>query len=150
MSASCSPICARDGADRVDARETGFGRFRKDVAGDAGVVVHRRRVRHAGHRREAAGHGRRGSRRDGFLRALARLPQMDMQIDQAGADDHAVHIKPFDVRRSFGTGILANDSDLAIAQEQIGRSVKILARIDDAATGKEQGTHSRGGYTDVN
>ena len=68
MSASCSPFWpARDRADRVDARQVRLGGLGENVAGDAGVVVDRARVRHARDRREAAGDRRRGAGRHGFL-----------------------------------------------------------------------------------
>ena len=57
-------LTARHGADRIDAREIRVRRLAQDVRGHAGVVVDRRRVRHARDRGEAAGHCGRQARRE--------------------------------------------------------------------------------------
>ena len=46
-------------------------------------------VRHTRHGRDAAGQGGRRAGGDGFVFLAARLAQMDVHVDEAGADDHA-------------------------------------------------------------
>ena len=90
MSASCSPCWPRDTAPIGYTRaRLASAAFFEDVSGDAGVVVHRRRVRHARHRGEAAGDRRRGAGRDRLLVLLARLAQVHVHVDQPGTHDEA-------------------------------------------------------------
>ncbi len=79
----------RDGADRVHACEAGLRRFLQDVLRDAGVVVDRRRVRHARNRGKAPRNRRRRAGRDGFLVFLPRLAEVDVHVEQPRRHDEA-------------------------------------------------------------
>ena len=77
-----------EGADREDVGVAGPLRLEMDELGRRLAVDGRLRVRHTGHRRDAAGQRRGGAGGDGFVLFAARLAQVDVHVDQAGADDH--------------------------------------------------------------
>ena len=82
-------LAARDGANRIDAREARFGRLLQNQPRHAGVVVHRLGVRHARDRGKSAGHRRGDAGRDRLLVLLPRLAQVHVHVDEAGAHDQA-------------------------------------------------------------
>ncbi len=122
-------LAARDRADRIDAGQVRLGGLRQDVAGDAGVVVHRAGVRHAGHRGEAAGDRRGGAGRHRFLVLLPRLAQVHVHVDQPGHDDQpARHV---DDRRAVHRQIAPDAGDAIAVNQQIEHAVTAVGRIDD-------------------
>ena len=124
-------LAARHRADGIDPRQVRLGRFLEDEFGDAGVVVHRVRVRHARDRGESASDRRRGSSRDRLLVLLTRLAQVDVDVDQARADDQT--------GRNLDDGHIAVDGKIsahtrdAIAVDQdVEHAVPPVCGIDDA------------------
>ncbi len=83
------------GADGPNAYAgRGFGAIENE-ARDAGVVVHRLRVRHAADGGETA--SCRGARAglDGFRGFLAGLAEMRVKVDEAGSNDQASSVEDF-------------------------------------------------------
>ena len=90
ISASSVPCAALgDGADGKDVGVAGPLGLEVDELGRRLAVEGRLGVRHAGHRRDAAGQRRRRAGGDGLVLLAARLAQVDVHVDQAGADDLA-------------------------------------------------------------
>ncbi len=125
-------LTAGHGANRVDARQVGFGGFLEDVFGDARVVVHRHGVRHAGHGCEAAGHGRRRPGCHGLLVLLSRLAQVHVHVDEARTDNQAArNLRHDHVAVSWQIPVHACD---AIAVDQhVEYAVAAVRGIDDPA-----------------
>jgi ribosomal protein S15P/S13E len=121
---------ARDRADRVDARETRLRGLAKNVGGDAGVVVHGRRVRHAGDGGEPAGHGRRRARRDRLLVLLPRLAQVHVHVDQARADHESR--RDLDDLDALGRQVAPHARDPAAVHQHVEGAVAAVGRIHDA------------------
>ena len=122
---------ARDGADRVDTRRAFVLRLGEDVVGDGAVVVDGARVRHTRDRREAAGRRRARARRDGLLVLMAGLAQVDVDVDEARADDLArgVHdLRPRGHRQARPDAL-----DLAVGDQHVLHAVRGVRRVDDAA-----------------
>src|SRR5713101_4587332 len=127
---------ARDGADRVDAHDAFDARLGHDVVRDRAVVVDRIGIRHAGHGREAArGRGARAAG-DGLLILVAGLPEMDVDVDQAGTDDLAGGVH--DLRALGRLQILSDLRDAAVGREHVGDGVQSVRRIHDAAALDEE------------
>src|SRR5207302_6611437 len=120
-------LYARHRADRIHAREVRFRRLLQDVFGDAGVVVHRARVRHARDRRESAGDRGGGSRGDRLLVFLARLAQMHVHVDQPGTDDQAA--RDLDDGRAVDRQIAADARDAIAVDQYVERTVAAVDRI---------------------
>ena len=80
-------------------------------------------VGHARDRRDAAGQGRRRAGGDGLVLLAARLAQVDVHVDQAGADDLAGGVEgPVGLQVRLGT-----DADDALALDpQVGHLVEVL------------------------
>ena len=78
-----------DGADGKDVGVAGALGLEEDELGGGLAVEGRLGVGHAGDRRDAAGQRRRGAGGDGLVLLAARLAQVDVHVDQAGADDLA-------------------------------------------------------------
>ena len=78
-----------DGADGEDVGVAGALGLQVDELGRRLAVEGRLGVGHARHRRDAAGQGRRRAGGDGLVLLAARLAQVDVHVDQAGADDLA-------------------------------------------------------------
>ena len=121
---------ARHRADRIDAREVGLGRLLQDVLGDAGVVVHRIGVRHAGDGGEAAGHRRGRAGRDRLLVLLARLAQVHVHVDQARAHDERAGDLD-DGRPGVDRQIAADPGDPIAVDQHVEHAVPAVRRIDD-------------------
>src|ERR1019366_4868842 len=103
------------------------------------------RVRHANHGSESAACRRRRAGGDGFLGGLARLAQMNVQVNQSGTDDTSADIHFFNVSRRFGGGVLADGGDFAVHDEQIGGSIEAVGGVNHPSTGEEQRIHVGGG-----
>ena len=127
-----APRPARDGADRVHARESRLGRPAQDQLRDARLVVDRIRVRHAGDRGEAARHRGRTAGRHRLLVFLTRLPQMHVHVDQAGAHDpalwHLHHLRAVRGERRL------DPRDAAILDQHVAGAGHAGRRVDDQAS----------------
>ena len=126
----------RDGANRIDARQVRFGRLPEDLFGNAGVIVHGVRVRHAGDGREAARHRGGGAGRHGLLVRLPRLAQVDVHVDEAGTDNEAGR-QVDDGRTVDRKQIRADRGDDAVRHQDVGPAVDRLERIDDVPPSQE-------------
>src|SRR5581483_10297478 len=80
-------LTARDGPNRVHARESGGSRLLENELGHTRVVVDGYGVRHARDGGEPAGDGGKRPGGDRLLVLLSRLPQVHVHIDQTGDDD---------------------------------------------------------------
>ena len=86
-------------------------------------------VGHAGDRGHAAGQGGRGAGGDGLVFLVARLAEVDVDVDQARADDHAPGVDD-----DLGLLVaLAERQDPAPAEPEVADPVDVLARVDDPA-----------------
>ena len=75
------------------------------------VIVDRVGIRHAGNGREATGHGRAPARSNVFLVLLAGLPQVGVDVDEAGCDPGSFSIEHLG---SSGIQSLTDGSDPAV------------------------------------
>ena len=124
-------LAARHGADRIDTGKVCVGRLLQHVLRDAGVVVHGRGVRHAGHRGESAGDGGRRPGGHRLLVLLTGLAQMHVDIDQPGTDHQSA--RHVDHRRAGLNRQVAPDAcDPAVGNEHVEHAVAPVRGIDDA------------------
>ena len=87
------------------------------------------RVGHAGHRGHSARQGGRGTRGDGFILLVAGLAQVDVNVDQAGADDQSAGVDD-----NLGLFVACTGrQDVAPADPEIAELVAFLAGVDDPA-----------------
>src|SRR5690348_16927174 len=106
---------------------------------NARIVERGQRVRHTGHRGEAASYRRFRSRRDGLFLGETRLAQMHVHVDEARSDDtagridHRLAALRFELRGDLNDAPAVN-ADVACGVER-GR------RIDDSAAADEQARH---------
>ena len=81
--------------------------------------------------------------RDGFLRGLSRLAQVDVDVDQAGADDEPGGVDHFRVRRDVRAPSVEIDAlNSSIGQINVADAVEAVRRIDDVAVGDERSFHA--------
>ena len=118
-----------DAAGGINANG-GLGGGGVDQLDSAGVVGGRRGVGHAHDRGEPAGGGGLRAGEDVFLVRLAGLAEMDMDIDQAGADHETGRI---DLAGLFLLGGGKAADKFAVGNEDIAGGVALGRRIDDAA-----------------
>ncbi len=98
---------------------------------DARIVVERRLgVGHAADGGEPAGDRRGGAGGDGFFFFLAGLAEVDMRIDQAGADDAARGVEQAGIGAEVRRGHITHMHDAAIVDDQIGGAVEFLSGVD--------------------
>ena len=117
----------RDGSGREHV-DTGFLPGTLVDPGNRRWVIRRRtRVGHADNRREPACRRRPGAGLDGFLGRLARLAQVDVQIDEAGCDHEAAGVDDFDVLP--GGNRFGRDED-ARAQVNVAHLVHVVGRVE--------------------
>ena len=131
-------LAARHGANRIHAREVGLGGLLQDVVGDAGVVVHRRRVRHARDGGEAAGDRRGGAGRHRFLVLLPRLAQVHVHVDQPRARRPARSESSTTCVSRVGRQIPADARDAIAVDQHVEHAVAAVRRIDDAPAFKQR------------
>ncbi len=124
----------RDRRDRQDIGQAGPPGLGQDLLGYLPAVVDGSSVGHGADRGEAAPNSRPGPREDRLLSFVARLPQMDVQVDEPGDDDQAACVD-----RSVGRRIDArpHGRDPAAVDKHIARGVEPLRRIDDAAAAEK-------------
>ena len=131
-------LSARDRADRIHASEARFRGAAQDQLGDAGVIVHRRRIGHARDRGEAAGDRGRRAGGDRLLVLLPRLAQMDVHVDQAGTDHQPRrHVHDFAAIRQADRQIAPDARDAIAVDEQIERAVEAGRRVDHPSAPKQ-------------
>src|SRR5438445_2379125 len=121
----------------MHALEAGTPRLAHDEADGCLIVGDGIGVGHRADRGEAAGGGGARTARDGLFVFVARLAQMDVQVDETGRDDLPLHIADAD---SIGGGEPASHcGDLPILNEHIGKLIQITTRIDHAPTLQQYG-----------
>ena len=109
-----------------------------DVAGDGGVVVDWRRVRHAADGGEPTGGGGARAGFDGLGVFEAGLAQMDVHVDKAGRDDQAGRVE---FGGSGGFKILADGGDAAVFDRRRRDRVQMTGGVDHAAVADDQLSH---------
>ena len=103
-----------------------------------GRIDNRRRVRHAANGSEAASSSSGSSGCDALFVALARLTQVDVQINEAGGDDQAASVEGFVCGAAdFVGGCELRDA--AVAQEQVHGCVQLCGRVDNATAFDQEG-----------
>ena len=118
-----------DGADGIDVRLPRALALEHDELGRRLAVDRRDRVGHAGHRGDAAGQRGRGAGGDRLVFLVARLAEVDVDVDQARADD-----QPAGVDHDLGLLVArARRQDLAPADPEVADLVDVLAGVDDPA-----------------
>ena len=132
----------RAGGEDVHAR-LGL-RFFQNPRHHARAVDARRSIRHAHDAREAT---RRRSLRpagDSLFRRLARLAQVNVEVDEAGTNDEAARVDHFQVVAVLPRQTIeVNFFDLPIGQVNVADAINAIGRIDDVAVGDEGGGHGR-------
>jgi hypothetical protein len=134
-----APRPARDGADRVDAHGALGARALQDRARDAGRVVDGLGVGHRADGREPARGRRPGAGRDRLLVLAARLGQVRVQVDEAGAHHATAHV---DRGRALRLDPAAQRGDAPVLDAHVGGPVPTLRGIDDPAALQDQRAHS--------
>jgi hypothetical protein len=126
----------RDRADGEDLAQTGRARQLADLAHDRGVVGHRLGVRHRRDRRISPDRRRSATRLDRLLVFEAGLPEMRVEVDEAGHDERAVAV---DHLGTGETGPPTHRRHASVVDPDVGDLVPAGARVDDAATAQHEG-----------
>ena len=93
------------------------------------------RVGHARHRSHAAGQGGAGAGGDRLVLFVARLAQMDMNVDQSRTNDHALGVDD-----DLGLFVApSHRQNPAAADPEIANLVDVLRGVDDPAAGDLNG-----------
>jgi len=121
---------AGDGPDGIHADHTLAPRLFEDGARDAGVVVDGRGVGHRAHGGEAARRGRAGAGGDRLLVLASRLPQVDVEVDEAGTDHEPFRL---DHLGAAAGEALLHARDAPVLQQHVAGGVEAPGGIDDAA-----------------
>ncbi len=129
---------ARHRPNRVDARQGGVGGLLQDELGDAGVVVDRLGVGHAGHGREATGDGRSHAGGDRLLVLLSGLAQVHVHVDETRTDHERRRQRHHLAAVGQPDGQIAADlgDDSAVDQHVVG-AVHSIGRVHDPASLKQ-------------
>ena len=114
-----------------------------DERDGSGVVNRRRRVRHADDGRDPAARGGGDPGGNIFFRRLAGFAEMDVQVNQAGADNFSRNIEARYILRRLGGKIFADGGDFSIENQNIRDGVEIIGGVNDAPAGEEQRIHAR-------
>ena len=135
---------ARGGGNGKDAR-TRVALRTLHPAGGLHRVVDRNRVGHGADGGESTCRSRRGPGGNGLLVALARLAQVDVDIDQARGDHQALGLDDlrlclFGRSRQFTWGL--NRSHPAVLEQDIAVRVDPGGRIDQVAAANEDGAQA--------
>jgi hypothetical protein len=113
-----------------------------DQRNGPGVVNRRGCVWHANDGGESAA---RGSRRAGgkvFLWCLARLTQMNVQVNQAGANNQSAHVHPLNIGRALLCGGLTNGGDFAVENQQVSLGIQAIGGVNNPPAGQQQRVHA--------
>ena len=94
------------------------------------------RVRHREDRREPAGRGRSGARRDVLLVLVAGGPQVDVRIDEAGQEHEAVALDRLEICAVEARPDLGDHSLVDADIERV--AVEARCRVDDAGAGDQE------------
>ncbi len=97
-------LSLRDGADRIEPRAGDAAPFGRDELEDGPVVGHRVRVRHRADGGETARRRCLQACRDRLGVLAAGLPQVRVQVDEAGQDEKPFRVQDFRVREPAGFG----------------------------------------------
>ena len=120
----------------MDAHDALHPRAGQDVVGDGAVVVDREGVGHAAHGGEPAGRGRARPAGNGLLVLVARLAQVGVDVDEAGADDLARRVD--DGGPGVGIEGLADPRDPSLGDQQVLDRVHPRRGIEDAAISDQE------------
>src|SRR5437763_736467 len=131
-----APEVLRHGPDRVDGDDALDPRLRQDVVGDGAVVVDGHGVGHAGGRGEASRRRRAGARRDRLLVLVPGFAQVDVDVDEARADDLAPGVHELGAGRRGEA--LADTLDLPVGDEDVLDGVDAVRGIDHAPVPDEE------------
>ncbi len=118
----------RHGTDRVDPRQPRLRRLLEDELRDAGVIVDRLGVRHAGNGGEPSGDCRRRARRDRLFVLLPRLAQVNVHVDQTGHDQRAS--SDLEHLCAVDREIPGHPSDTSVLDQHVERAVTVSGRVD--------------------
>ena len=130
-----------DGAGDENIHDAFARRAFADERDGAGGVNRGQRVGHADDGGETAARGGGGAGGEIFLRGLARLAQMDVQINQAGADDFSAGVELFN---ALGRGkIFADGGNFAVNDEHVRGGIKMICGINHPSAGQQQRIHRR-------
>jgi len=119
-------LAAGQGGDGKDA-DVGLGRRFADPSGHLGGIIDRGGVGHGADGRESAAGGGPGARDDRLLVGLARLPKMDVHVDETGGDDQAGSV---DHLGAGGFDPSAGRDDFPAVQKKIADGVGSGVRVD--------------------
>ena len=120
-----------DGPDRKDVRLPGSLSLEHDELGGGLGVDRGQGVGHAGDGGHPAGQGGTGAGGDGLILLIPGLAEMDVDVDQAGTDDH-----PPGVDHDLGLlRAAAHRQDSPPADPEVADLVEPLTRVDDPPAG---------------
>src|SRR5262249_39877869 len=119
-----------DGTDGEDVGVAGALGLEVDELRGGLAVDGRLGVGHARHRREAAGQRRCGAGADRLVLLAARLAQVNVHVNESGADDLAGRI---DGAVGLEAGVGPDTENLVALDPQLVGAVDLLRRVDDAA-----------------
>ncbi len=124
-----------DGAEGTQPRAHGALGAGDHGLGDGAVVVHRLGVGHAAHGGETARRRRSQARRDVFLVLFAGLPEVDVQVHEAGE-----HPLPGQFQRGHAIandalgGAHAHAGNAAVLHDHVTDRVPLIGGVEDAST----------------
>ena len=120
-------MALRDGADRIDPGRSGSGSLGQNETDAGRVVDHRIGVGHGAHGGESTGGRGPSSRGDGLLVLPSRLPEVDVDVDEAGSDEQTRRV---DLLRPLrGVEPLAHAGDQPVNDEDISPGIQVLAGV---------------------
>ena len=129
-----------DGADGKDVGVAGPLGLQVDELRRRLVVEGRLRVRHARHRRDAARQCRGGAGGDRLVFFAARFAQVNVHVDEPGADDLAASRRWCALACSSGCGPMP--PNLPAAHPQIDDPIDVLRGVDDPAVDDAKDVHA--------
>ena len=101
-----------------------------------GVVVHRRRIRHAGDSREAARHRRQRAGGDRLLVLLPGLAQVHVHVDEPWRD-HQVRRNRHDLGARLRRKVGPDAGDPVAVDQDVEHAVTSIGRVDDPSALKQ-------------
>ena len=67
---------------------------------------------------------------------------MNVQVNQAGANNFPFGVESLDSFGRFGCGSLANGGNFPINDEQIGNGIEVIGGVYDSPAGQKQRVHA--------